>query len=379
MRPSLLGRERSVGTGDRLGLSTPGHVRAFQHHDHIVTPVFAQQSIREMDRLGRSAEAVLDDAPFGCVEAGWTGRVGSDTDQVTGDIADVVPWEELEHDPEHLVRPYEGYVLQAGREWVTITREDLLRAAVKYGAAIADTMKMSRHLHAGATGPVEIEVAVDETAYVTNFAEHYYMAAELQRLGLDWVSFAPLYADGFEKGLEYLGDVAALEANLRGHRAVARMFGDYKISLHSGSDKFSIYPMAVGAIIGLIHLKTSGTTYLCALEVVAERNPDLLRAIYQVSREAYRKASASYQVSADVDRAPEMQDVRDEDVPELVAESDTRQIPHVGYGDVLTHTDGAGKRHLDEALREVLAVHHELHVKIMEVHIGRHLAAFAQA
>lgn len=96
------------------------------------------------------------------------------------------------------------------------------------------------------------------------------------------------------------------------------MFGDYKISLHSG------------------------TTYLCALEGVAERNPYLLRAIYQVSREAYRKASVSYQVSADVDLASEMQHVEDWDVPELVAGSDTRQILHVGYGDVLTHTDSAG-------------------------------------
>lgn len=109
-----------------------------------------------------------------------------------------MPWGELEDDPEQLVCRHEGHVLQTGREAVTITREDLLNAAVKYGAAIADTMKMSRHLHPGATGPVEIEVAVDETAYVTSVAEHYYMAAELRRLGLDWVSFAPQYADGSE-------------------------------------------------------------------------------------------------------------------------------------------------------------------------------------
>src|SRR5690606_4236133 len=75
LRPRPLGAGRSIGTGDRLGLATPGHVRAFQQHGQGVTPVFAQQSIREMDRLGRTAQQVLDDATFGCVEAGWTGAV----------------------------------------------------------------------------------------------------------------------------------------------------------------------------------------------------------------------------------------------------------------------------------------------------------------
>lgn len=72
LRPRLVsGHRTSVGTGDRTGLATAGQSRAFAEAGGGVFPVLAQQSIREMDRLGRSAREVLDDAVFGLVEAGW--------------------------------------------------------------------------------------------------------------------------------------------------------------------------------------------------------------------------------------------------------------------------------------------------------------------
>lgn len=408
LRPRPIGSAgRSVGTGDRLGLATPGHVRAFQTHGAGVTPVFAQQSIREMDRLGRSAQEVLDDATFGCVEAGWTGTVGADTDHIKtlegidrglaagfttftldpgdhvvdpdgarGDISDLVPWRALEDDATALVRRYGGQRIEVDGATLTISEDDLLRAAVKYGAAVADTVRMSRHLTESARHDVEIEVAVDETTLVTSLTEHYYIAAELRRLGVAWVGLAPRYADGFEKGVEYLGEVDELAANLRGHAAVAEIFGGYKISLHSGSDKFSIYAAAIEATRGRIHLKTSGTSYLCALDVVAHREPDLLREFYALSRESYRRARASYQVSADIERTPEPGAVTDAELPALVAAFDSRQILHVGYGDVLTATDEAGRRHFDDALREVLTANAELYSDVVAEHLGRHLEPF---
>lgn len=408
LRPRPLGIGRSVGTGDRLGLATPGHARAFQEQGQGITPVFAQQSIREMDRLGRTAQQVLDDATFGCVEAGWNGAVGADTDHIktsegidrglaagfttftldpgdhvvdpdraTGDVTSLVPWRDLEDDAASLVRRYGGHRFEVDGETVTVTGDDLLRAAVKYGAAIAETVRMSRHVRDNARHDIEIEVAIDETDLVTSVVEHYYFAAELRRLGVQWVSLAPRYADGFEKGVEYLGQVEAFAANLRGHIAVAEQFDGYKISLHSGSDKFSIYPAAVEATKGRIHLKTSGTSYLSALQVAAHQAPDLLREIYGVSRESYRKARASYQVSADVDRTPDPHSVSDADLPELVTAFDSRQILHVGYGDVLTAVDAAGQRRFDAALREVLTFNAELYAEVIADHLGRHLAPFA--
>src|SRR5699024_6187067 len=83
LRPQLIGGHRtSVGTGDRTGLATPGQARAFAADGGDVMPVLAQQSIREMDRLGRSARAVMDDAVFGLLEAGWDRGFGADCDHI---------------------------------------------------------------------------------------------------------------------------------------------------------------------------------------------------------------------------------------------------------------------------------------------------------
>jgi tagaturonate epimerase len=85
---------------------------------------------------------------------------------------------------------------------------------------------------------------VDEAESPTTSAQHVYMALELRRLGVRCVSLVPRYIGAFEKGVDYLGDVSSFEADLSIHAAIARtatLEGTYKLSLHSGSDKFSIY------------------------------------------------------------------------------------------------------------------------------------------
>ncbi|MBP1692934.1 MAG: uncharacterized protein H6Q37_817, partial [Chloroflexi bacterium] len=92
LRPGLLGLRTSAGMGDRLGLATPGHVRAIRAakaelaEDKIVpgdlAPIFAQQSIREMTRTGRTPQQVMDDATWGIFAEGWQGGVGADADHL---------------------------------------------------------------------------------------------------------------------------------------------------------------------------------------------------------------------------------------------------------------------------------------------------------
>ena len=82
LRPQPIGLHTSAGVGDRLGLAGPGQVRAFQRFGAGIVPIFAQQSAREMDRLGRTPQQVLDDATFGCLQAGWDGPVGADSDHL---------------------------------------------------------------------------------------------------------------------------------------------------------------------------------------------------------------------------------------------------------------------------------------------------------
>ena len=135
--------------------------------------------------------------------------------------------------------------------------------------------------------PFELEASVDETEQPTSLLEHYYIASELKRLGVYWVSLAPRYVGRFEKGVDYIGDLALFEAEFSGHAAIARHFGGYKLSLHSGSDKFSIYPIANRLAEGRVHLKTAGTSYLEALRTVADVDPGFFRNIYQFARDRY--------------------------------------------------------------------------------------------
>ena len=408
LRPQLIsGHRSSVGTGDRLGLATPGQARAFAAHPGVM-PVLAQQSIREMDRLGRSAQSVMDDAVFGLLEAGWESGFGADCDHIKstegidrgleagfvmftldpGDyVADTtagvsqaqfedLPWDQLEDTPEDLRARYVGTTLDLGGTSLVITEEDVRVAAVKYGRAVLEAVRLFRHATSTARHEIEIEFAVDETAWLTTFFEHFYLATELRRLGASWFSFAPRYVDGFEKGLEFLGDPEELRRNLEAHHAIAEQFGGYKISLHSGSDKFSIYPLCVEATEGLVHLKTSGTSYLCGLEVIARHDRELFGAIWEISRASYVQARASYQVSAEEDRTPT--DLAGVDLVDLLHSSDARQILHVGYGDSLNGADAAGAPIRDRFLT-TLTAHQGEHTDILADHIGRHLAPFAQS
>ena len=410
LRPQPLGLRLSAGVGDRLGLATPGHVRAFRNYGRGIAPVFAQQSHREMDRLGRAPQEVLDDATFGALQAGWDDVVGSDADHLKSireidsclaagfttftldpgdhvrhvgervserELADL-PWAGLEDDLAGMRRRYRHFSLDLGDEVITISQDELDRAAAKYGAAVAHTVSMYRHLMERAEHPVEVEVSVDETDDVTTLAEHVFLATEMKRLGMHWVGFAPRYVGRFEKGVDYIGDRDALYVSLVKHSRIAQAFGPYKISLHSGSDKFSIYDLAAEATGRVMHLKTSGTSYLVAVEMAARFEPELFREIYALSREAYRGARKSYHVSAQLDRTPGPETLGPEQMHDLVSDFDCRQILHVGYGAVLRTADEQHASHSATLLRKLLGTQSASYEDALEAHLGRHLQPFAE-
>src|SRR5699024_2103258 len=217
------------------------------------------------------------------------------------------------------------------------------------------------------------EVAIDETADVTTPAEHVYFVTELNRLGVGFVGFAPRYIGDFEKGVEYIGDLDVLRDSLAVHAGIARALGPYKLSLHSGSDKFSIYELVAETTGGLVHLKTSGTSWLTALEVVAARDLALFREVYSISRAAYVDSRASYPVSADPSQVSSPEALADADLPGLLTDVAARQVVHVGYGDVLAVSA------VDRAVRELLAENAADYTDRLTDHIGRHLVAFNEA
>lgn len=409
--PQVLGLKKSVGCGDRLGVATPGHVRAVRKHS--LAPIFAQQSIREMARSRRTPEEVLDDATWGVFQEGWRAGFGADADHLKtiedidrcvaagftfytidpGDHVDNaadtdgpaallekverLPWEVLEASPAKLRDQYLGKRIDLGDFSLTFDEAALLRAAAKYGRAVAHTVVMYRHLaHQMAGRPFELEMSVDETETPTSVLEHLFVASELRRLGVEWVSLAPRFVGRFEKGVDYIGDLAEFEASFTQHVAVMRHLGPYKLSLHSGSDKFSIYPIFAQHAGEFVHLKTAGTSYLEALRAVAGIDPALFREILAFALERYDEDRATYHVSAAPKKVPRPNQLADDELTSVLDQFDGRQVLHVTFGSVLTATDETGAYRFRDRLLEALKADEEAYYAALEVHFERHLAPF---
>jgi len=412
LRPRPLGLHISAGFGDRLGLATPGHVRAVCGTG--IAPIFAQQSMRENSRTGRTPQQVMDDAMWGVFQEGWQEPWGADADHLKrpediddglaagftfftidpGDHVDNeahtagieslrakvagLPWDALEDDEASMRRRYLGrrFDLVDGTA-LEFDEVSLLRAAAKYGKAVAHTTAMYRHLKDAAAGrPFELEVSVDETETPTTHLEHLFIVNEFRRLGVEWVSLAPRYIGRFEKGVDYIGDLEAFEKDLSVHVAIMRTFGPYKMSIHSGSDKFSIYPIFAEVAGEMIHLKTAGTSYLEALRSVARTDPALFREILAFARERYPEDRATYHVSARLEKVPEPGDLRDEELPGLLDQFDARQVLHVTYGSVLMAKRADGSWRFKDRFFQALEAHEEEHYDALVRHFRRHLAGF---
>jgi hypothetical protein len=402
LQPSRFGLHTSAGFGDRLGLATPGHVRALKAVGAAINPVFAQQSVREMGRCHRTPRNVVDDATWGAFQAGWTKPVGGDADHLEQleDIDDTaaagfvfytldpkaevdpeaehadaaaiqrkveeLDWAGLDSDLATFTKTYVGRRVDLEREAIKLDEESVLRAMAKYGPSLAHAMAMYRRLMEKGID-CEVEFAVDETDYPTKPAEHIVVVSELQRLGMDFVSFAPRFVGRFEKGVEYIGDIDELQRDFEIHAEIARALGPYKLSLHSGSDKYSTYPLIAEATKGVVHLKTAGTSWAEALRVIANNDPDLMREVLALALDSFEANRKSYHLSCDPTRIPT--DPTDDEVARLMDVVDSRQVLHVGYGAIL---EEFGPR-----LYQVWNANEEEHYQIIADHFVKHLAPFA--
>ncbi len=367
---SPLALSPSFGFGDRLGLATPGHIAALKQSALDIQPIFCQQSVRENARTGRTPQQVMDDAKRAVEAAGWDAPWGADADHLKT-VDDLPPFVRAGYtfftiDPgAHVDNAADAdslAVLQEkakGQGWEELSAlyltgngdaaygafdsESLLRALVKYGRAIRHTVTMYRRLCEISPEGFDFEVSVDETDAPTTPLEHFFIASELTRAGVKFTSLAPRFIGRFEKGVDYQGDLAALDAELEKHAAVTAHFGTYKLSLHSGSDKFSVYPLIVKYWGRRIHVKTAGTSYLEALRTLAATSPALFERILALGLARYEIDRATYHVSA----SPALV-TAGLPLPALLDDFHAREILHVTFGSALTEFGAEMKAALAE-------------------------------
>ena len=389
----------TFGFGDRLGLATPGHIAAVRGTKFA--PVFAQQSVRENARTGRTPQQVVDDAKRAVEAAKWDAPWGADADHLKT-VEDIPPFVDAGYtfftvDPgEHVDNNADTdsldvlkqkvarvnwdellalYLHQNGEQaWGQFAKsqngeaESLMRATVKYGRAIQHAASMFNRL-SQMKDAFDFEVSVDETDSPTTPLEHFFIASELTRLGVKFISLAPRFMGRFEKGVDYIGDPSmnsgqalnALDAELAKHAAVTSHFGTYKLSLHSGSDKFSVYPLVAKHWGDRIHVKTAGTSYLEALRVLAKHEPDLFTKIYSLGRECYETDKKTYHVSAELKLLPNT-----DDLPSLLEDFHAREVLHVTFGSAI------GKFGVE--LKDALVKHEGAYYEGLQTHFGKHLS-----
>ncbi len=407
LNPVPLGRQTSFGFGDRLGSATPGHIASLRDavQDKPIAPIFAQQSVRENTRTGRTPQGVLDDAMWGVFQEGWREPWGADADHVkevadlapfvaagytfyTIDPSDYVdsaaqtdslemlrqkaeqfPWAEWGTTYEALFARYCAAPLALDGLTLVFDETIFLRALVKYGRAIGHTAVIAQSLSAQMAGQAyDLEMSIDETDTPTSIHEHFFIANELIRRDIPVVSLAPRFVGKFQKGVDYIGDIPQFEAELAQHVAILHHFDRYKLSIHTGSDKFSIYGIINEQAQGYAHVKTAGTSYLEALRVIAVQDPPFFRQALDLAHERFQTDRKTYFLDCQPEKVPTSSQLTDEQLPDLLEDFDARQLLHVTFGSIL---DVYG-----DALHTFIANHETAYRAGLERHFARHLRPF---
>jgi hypothetical protein len=314
----------SFGVGDRFGHQGRAQLSALlrvQAAGTDVVPVW-NKSNREHGIVGTSPADVRAEADEAVKSLGWSGEYYVDADHInmsnvdayiehsdffTLDVADYI-FERANDDKLHsFIRQNRSYIgelkIPGIDEPFIITENRLVEIADRYLYATEKAGLLYRHI-AGIKGGDHFipEVSMDEVSEPQTPVELFFILGMLSRENLPLQTIAPKFTGRFNKGVDYVGDIRQFEKEFEEDLMVidyaVKEFGlpdNLKLSVHSGSDKFSIYPI-IGRLIKKhdrgIHVKTAGTTWLEEIIGLAAAGGDGLKIAKKVYRKAYEKQEA---------------------------------------------------------------------------------------
>ncbi len=391
----------SVGTGDRFAHQGKAQLRACMKALDAgaeVAPVW-NKSNREHLIIGSEPASVRQEADAAVKALGWrrayfcdadhitletVGRFVGASDFFTIDVADAIGQSAEAADIDRFVKARRGLLgtihLAGADEIFEITHEDLTHTARKFLAAVKKAGEVYRWiLNAKGEGNFIPEVSMDETDTAQSPVELLVILAAIADEGIPVRTIAPKFSGRFNKGVDYVGDVAQFERefalDIAAITYAVEQFGlpaDLKLSVHSGSDKFSIYPAIYRSMRRSgagVHLKTAGTTWLEELIGLAEAGGEALAMAKEIYAEAYahqEELCAPYTAVIDIDpkKLPSPAEVNGWTSEQYTSalrhvqsspayNSSLRQLLHVGFKIAAK----MGRRYLDllEANEEVIA------------------------
>jgi hypothetical protein len=369
----------SIGVGDRFAHQAKAQLRACMlaaEEGVDVIPVW-NKSHREHTTVGSGPDSARVAADAAVRDLGWTKPYHVDADHIrletvdgyiasadfyTIDVADAIGRPAAPETVKTFVERHSGL---SGRLEVPgiahpfeSPRAEVEKIAGKYLSAVKEAGRIYRHIAAGkGEGRFITEVSMDETDSPQTPPELLIILAAIADEGIPVQTIAPKFTGRFNKGVDYVGDLAQLEKEFQEDLAViafaVRNYGlpkNLKLSVHSGSDKFSIYAPLRRALARFgagVHLKTAGTTWLEEVIGLAEAGGEgllLAKEIYQKALEKRDALCAPYAAVIDIDAAklPSAQTVQSWSSEQFVAalrhdpgcpsfNPHLRQLIHVGY------------------------------------------------
>ena len=306
----------TIGVGDRFAHQAAAQLQAclkLAEQGIDVIPVW-NKSNREHNFIGSEPKSVYDAAEAAVTALGWDKGWHVDADHInmdtvdkylvcsdffTIDVADFIGQAPEGDAVARFVEKHSELIGSVTIEGIDapfdISREYVEEVAGKYLRAVAEAGTIYRHIESNKDDFIA-EVSMDETDAPQTPPELLIILAALSDEGVQLQTIAPKFTGRFNKGVDYVGDLPQFEKEFNDDLAViAHAIAKYglpanlKLSVHSGSDKFSIYPI-IGAAIRRtgagVHVKTAGTTWLEELIGLAEAGGDGL----ELAKEIYAKA-----------------------------------------------------------------------------------------
>ena len=369
----------SFGIGDRFAQQGEAQLKAFadaKSKGVIITPVW-NKSNREHITINSDPSGTRKEADNAVKKLRWDKPYFVDADHInmsnvdkfidssnffTIDVADYIGKKASNKELDDFLRKNQGFTGEFSIPGITgsftLTREMLYLIGEKFLFAIKEAAKIYGHIESKkGKGNFITEISMDEVSQSQSPLELFFILSSIAAENIPVQTIAPKFSGRFNKGVDYEGDLSVFEKEFEQDLLVIDMavkeFGlpeNLKLSVHSGSDKFSIYPI-MGKLIRKydkgIHIKTAGTTWLeemTGLALAGGDALDLAKSIYVAGLERFDELCKPYATVIDINKAnlPKTQELSDWKGQRLANalrhvpghpeyNSDMRQLIHVAY------------------------------------------------
>lgn len=369
----------SLGIGDRFGMQGEAQLKALQmavDAGYPIVPVW-NKSNREHQIIHSNPSDTRAEADMAVRKMNWKKSYYVDADHInlknvdgfidhcdffTIDVADYIGKGSSAEEIKKFAGENRGYTvglkIPGIKDSFSITEDRLMQIGSKFLLAAQEAGRIYEYIRKKkGTGNFITEVSMDEVDEAQSPVEMFFILSMLGKAGIPVQTIAPKFTGRFNKGVDYSGDIdrfaIEFEQDLLVIDAAVKEFGlplNLKLSVHSGSDKFSIYPV-MGKLIRKhdkgIHIKTAGTTWLeeiTGLALAGGEALELAKAVYAAAWERREELCKPYATVIDIDesRLPSPSEVRSWNAGKFASSlqhipghkdfnPNLRQLIHVGY------------------------------------------------